>query len=73
MHFITRAVIALLAGMGSGVLGFWASWHAIEAITGVYPGLGYGNWVAAGIFVPGVLVSLAVFQVLSRASRPNPA
>jgi hypothetical protein len=73
MPFVTRAIIALLAGVGAGLIGFWASWNAVWAIAGEYPGLRHDNWVVAGIFGPGVLVALAVFVVLSKAARPTPS
>jgi hypothetical protein len=72
MHFFTRAVIALLSGIGAGLIGFWVSWNAVWAITGEHPGIGHDHWLVAGIFVPGAVVPLVVFGVLSRAVRPTP-
>jgi hypothetical protein len=72
MSFVQRAVIALLAGIGAGVLGFWAVWTAVWKLTGEHPGLGNDAWLLAGIFVPGVLVPFAVFRAISRPPAPNP-
>jgi hypothetical protein len=69
MSFLTRAVISLLAGIGAGLLGFWAVWRCVVgSLWGTVPGPGYDGWFLAGIFVPGVLVPLIVFWTLSRAT-----
>jgi hypothetical protein len=72
MAFVTRAAIALLAGVGAGLIGFWVTWESIRGIAGQNPGIGHDGWVLAGIFAPGVLVPLTVFRILSRAVRPDP-
>jgi hypothetical protein len=65
--FVTRAAIALLAGIGAGLIGFWVVWSALGKL-GADPGIGYDSWILAGIFVPGVLVPLGVFRSVSRAA-----
>jgi hypothetical protein len=71
MHFIARAAIALLAGVGAGLIGFWAMWQSLRALTRDHPGIGHDEWLLAAIFGPGVLVALAVFNGLSRAVLPR--
>jgi hypothetical protein len=74
MSFVTRAVISLLAGIGSGLLGFWAVWRCFQATvwnTVAVPG--YDGWLIAGIFIPGVLVSLVVFRTIGQAASPRQA
>jgi len=66
MPFVTRAAIALLAGIGAGLIGFWIVWSTVSKL-GQDPGIGYDAWLLAGIFVPGVLVPLVVFRSVSRA------
>jgi hypothetical protein len=65
MRFATRATIAILAGIGSGLLGFGLVWKYVTVIAREDPGIGYNAWLLSGIFVPGVLVSLLVFRHLS--------
>jgi hypothetical protein len=72
MRFFTRAVIALLAGVGAGLIGFWAVWQSVWALAREHPGIGHDVQLLAGIFVPGVLVAIGVFHVLSRTARPTP-
>jgi hypothetical protein len=74
MSFTMRAVISLLAGIGAGVLGFWAVWRALigTAFTSV-PGPGYDGWLLAGIFIPGIVVPVVVFRQLSLATRRHAA
>jgi hypothetical protein len=73
MMFLTRAVIAILAGVGSGLIGFWAMWNAILASGAGYPGVGFDTWLVGSIFAPGVLVALAVFHIISglEVARPK--
>jgi hypothetical protein len=59
-----RIVIGLLSGMGSGLLGFWATWQTIAGWTGSHPGIGYDPFLVAAIFGPFVIVSLVVFRQL---------
>ena len=70
MSFVMRAVISLLAGIGAGLLGFWAVWRTLigSAFDSV-PGPGYDGWLLAGIFVPGVVASVVVFRQISQATR----
>lgn len=51
MSLATRAVISILAGIGAGVLGFWAVWRSLigTAFDSV-SGPGYDGWLLAGIF-----------------------
>jgi hypothetical protein len=74
MSFGTRAVISLLAGIGAGLLGFWAVWRTLigTAFDSV-PGPGYDGWLLAGIFVPGIVASVLVFRQISQATRPHGA
>lgn len=74
MSFVTRAVISLLAGIGAGLLGFWAVWRtligsAFHSVTDP----GHVNWLIAGIFVPGLIVPVVVFRQISLATRRPPA
>jgi hypothetical protein len=74
MSFAARAVISLLAGIGAGLLGFWAVWRSlVGTVWDPIPGPGYDGWLLAGIFVPAVLVPLVVFRSISRATRHKPA
>ncbi len=53
MSFLLRAAIALLAGIGAGLIGFWIVWSAVWKVVGERPGIGHDSWLLAGIFVPG--------------------
>jgi hypothetical protein len=67
-------VISLLSGIGAGLLGFWAVWrYLVGSVWDHVPGPGHDGWFLAGIFVPGVVVPLAVFRVLSQPTGPQPA
>jgi hypothetical protein len=70
MSFTARAVISLLAGIGAGLLGFWAVWRTLigDAFASV-PGPGYDGWLLAGIFFPGIVIPVVVFRQLSLATR----
>ena len=74
MSFATRATVSLLAGIGAGLLGFWAVWRSLigTAFDSV-PGPGYDAWLLAGIFIPGVVVPLVVFRQISRATHRHVA
>jgi hypothetical protein len=74
MSFVTRAVVSLLAGIGSGVLGFWVVWRSLigTAFDSV-PGPGYDGWLLAGIFVPGLVTTLVVFRQICQAPRNHDA
>jgi hypothetical protein len=69
MSFMMRAVISLLAGIGAGLLGFWAVWRTLigTAFASV-PAPGYDGWFLAGIFIPGIVVPVIVFRQLSMAT-----
>jgi hypothetical protein len=73
MRFITLAVIALLSGIGAGLIGFYLMWQSLGALTGSDPGIGHDSWLVASIFGPGVLVSFCVFHFLRQAIRPHVA
>jgi hypothetical protein len=74
MPLVTRAIISLLAGIGSGLLGFWAVWRSLIGTAFVsVPGPGYDGWLLAGIFVPGVVASVVVFRHISQATRDHAA
>jgi hypothetical protein len=70
MSLATRAVISLLAGIGAGLLGFWAVWRTLigNAFASV-PGPGYDGWLLGGIFIPGVVVPVVVFRQISLATH----
>jgi hypothetical protein len=74
MSLATRVTISLLAGIGAGLLGFWAVWRSLigTAFTSV-PGPGYDGWLLAGIFLPGVVVPVLVFRQVSLATRRHAA
>jgi hypothetical protein len=69
MSLAMRAVISLLAGIGAGLLGFWAVWRTLigTAFDSV-PGPGYDGWLLAGIFIPGLVVAVVVFRQISLAT-----
>jgi len=74
MSFITRALISMLSGLGAGLLGFWFVWRClIGTAWDQVPGPGYDAWLLAGIFIPGVLVPVAVFRKLSLATSRQSA
>ena len=67
MSFAARAVISLLSGIGAGLLGFWAVWRTLVGTAwDRVQDPAHDGWLVAGIFVPGVLVALAVFRTLGR-------
>ena len=74
MSFMARAVISLLAGIGAGLLGFWAVWRTLvgSAFASV-PGPGYDGWFLAGIFIPSIVLPVVVFRHLSMATRRHAA
>ncbi|MBP3953768.1 hypothetical protein J8F10_00435 [Gemmata sp. G18] len=72
MSFVSRAAIALLAGIGSGLLGFWIVWSTVWKVVGEHPGIGHDAWLLAGIFVPGIAVPILVFRSVSRAVTTRP-
>ena len=70
MSLTARVTISLLAGIGAGLLGFWAVWRSLigTAFASV-PGPGYDGWLLAGIFIPGVVVPVVVFRRISQMTR----
>jgi hypothetical protein len=74
MSLTARVTISLLAGIGAGLLGFWAVWRSLigTAFASV-PGPGYDGWLLAGIFIPGVVVPVVVFRQVSLATRRHTA
>jgi hypothetical protein len=74
MSFTMRAAVSLLAGIGAGLLGFWAVWRTLigTAFTSV-PGPGYDGWLLGGIFIPGIVVPVVVFRQLTLATRRHAA
>ncbi len=74
MSFAIRAAVSLLAGIGAGLLGFWAVWRClVGSLWDQIPGPGYDGWLLAGIFIPGTLVPLAVFWMISQTTVHKPA
>jgi hypothetical protein len=74
MSIVTRAVISVLAGIGAGLLGFWAVWRSlIGTVFDSVPGPGYDNWLLVGIFIPGLVVPVIVFRQISLATQRQPA
>ena len=71
MSLCTRAVIAVLAGMGAGVLGFWATWQSIQYFTNSNPAPEYDTWIVVGIFAPLVATALTAYTVMSRATTQS--
>lgn len=70
MSLAMRAAIAVLAGIGAGLVGFWAVWHSlIGNAFGSVSGPGYEGWLLAGILLPGILVPLVVFRQISLATH----
>jgi hypothetical protein len=69
MTLVMRAIISLLAGIGSGLLGFWFVWSGLKLL-GYEPGIGWDEVILAAIFLPFIGVTLLVFQTVSRAVRP---
>ena len=61
-----RAIISVLAGLGSGAIGFWVMWTVIEGVTASHPGTGHDAWLVVSIFAPIVAVTIVVFWALSR-------
>ena len=61
-----RAVISVLAGLGSGAIGFWVMWNVIKWSSNSQPGVGHNVWLIVGIFAPIVAVTILVFWALSR-------
>jgi hypothetical protein len=71
MSFFSRAAIALLTGIGAGLLGFWAVWSVIVRVLAANPGIGFDAWLLGGIFVPGTVIPLLVFRSISRTIPSN--
>jgi hypothetical protein len=60
MRLLPRCVVAVLSGIGTGVLGYWAAWLAVEN-WGTHPAEGYNPAVLVGIFAPFVATAVLVF------------
>jgi hypothetical protein len=73
MSFATRVGIALLAGIGAGLLGFWVVWQTVWIVCDQHPGVSHDAWLLGGIFVPGIVVPFAVFRTISRANAKERA
>jgi formate hydrogenlyase subunit 3/multisubunit Na+/H+ antiporter MnhD subunit len=69
MSLITRALIAVFAGIGAGTVGFWAVWKIISGLVHRDPAIGNDLWLLVGIFAPGIAVALVVYHVVSK-ERP---
>lgn len=70
MSMPIRAVISVLAGIGSGAIGFWAMWKIIGWATSTYPGNAHQDpWLLIAIFAPLIGVSALVFLVLGRSQE----
>jgi len=74
MSLATRVIISLLAGIGAGLLGFWAVWRTLigTAFDSV-PGPDYDGWLLAGIFIPGLVVPVLLFRSVSLATQRHAA
>ncbi|HLW66722.1 MAG TPA: hypothetical protein VKS79_15515 [Gemmataceae bacterium] len=70
MSFAIRTAIAVLAGMGAGVVGYWVTWRFLEPDNLV----GFDPWMLVGIFAPGIAVCAAVFWTMSpKSAEAGPA
>ena len=70
MPFVTRCVIAILTGIGAGVLGFGAAWYFIQGVLHRVPHMGLNLWLLIAIFVPGTLIPMLTFRALSVPAAP---
>lgn len=69
MPFVVRAAIALLSGIGAALLGFFAGWRVLvgTAFDSVTDSANTTPWLLAGIFLPGITMSVVVFRTISRS------
>src|SRR5262249_21401541 len=70
MPLLTRAVIAILAGIDAGTICFGFSYKFVEQVLHDDPGVGYTPWLLTAIFAPMVIVPLLVFRATSLAAAP---
>ncbi len=73
MSMPIRAIISMLAGIGSGALGFWVMWKVIAWATNTHPGTTHGAWLVVGIFAPLVAVAVATFWALGGKEQAGSA
>lgn len=66
MSMLSRALIALLAGIGAGLVGFWAVCTWVSGLADANPSNNYDAYLVCGIFAPFIAVTLAVYWALSR-------
>ena len=67
MSFPLRAVVAILAGVGAGIIGFGIAWALDERFLFLDSGSGRDTLFLGSIFAPGLAVALLVFRSISRA------
>jgi hypothetical protein len=60
MRLLPRSVVSVLSGLGSGFLGYWAAWKAVEAFDS-HPVEGYSTPVLVGGFAPFIATAVLVF------------
>ena len=70
MSMSIRAVISVLAGIGSGALGFWVMWKIVGWMTHSHPG-SHPAWLIVGIFAPLIAVAVTTFFALGRSEEKN--
>jgi hypothetical protein len=73
MRFTTRAVIALLAAVGAGTVGFWAAWRLDQRILFLDQSPVRDALFLGSIFGPGVLAAVLVFRSITLATAPRRA
>lgn len=66
MSLLSRSLISLFAGIGAGLIGYWAVRIFVHALAANHPGTNYDAYLICGIFVPFIAVTLAVYWTLSR-------
>ena len=70
MSMPIRAVVSILAGIGSGALGFWVMWKIVASMTSSHPG-SHSTWLLIGIFAPLIAVAVTTFFALGRGEEKN--
>jgi hypothetical protein len=70
MSMSIRAVVSILAGIGSGALGFWAMWKVVAWATKAHPS-SHPAWLVVGIFAPLIAVAVVTFFALGRSEEKN--
>jgi hypothetical protein len=72
MSFAIRTAIAVLAGLGAGVVGYWVAWRFLLTSTWEPDNLvGFNPWMLVAMFAPGILVTAVVFWTLSPKSAES--